>query len=58
MTSNIGGVSPGTAEGAMRIRTPSPTIASASGKSMAAFAGRSFWATAMTAIMIPERTNP
>ena len=45
MTSHIGGVSPGTDEGAMTIRTPSPTIASASGTSIAAFAGSSFWAT-------------
>src|SRR6202165_1205115 len=33
----------------MRIRVPSPTIASATGKSMAAFAGRSFWAKTRTA---------
>src|SRR6266511_1786795 len=42
MTSHIGGVSPGTDEGAITIRIPSPTIASASGTSMTAFAGRSF----------------
>src|SRR5229473_386849 len=46
----IGGVRPGTDEGAMMIRIPSPTIASASGTSMAAFAGRSFWARTRTAI--------
>src|SRR5208283_313724 len=50
MISHIGGMSPGTDEGAVTIRSPSPMIASASGTSMAAFAGRSFWATATTAI--------
>ena len=39
---HIGGVSPGIDEGAMMTKMPSPTIASASGTSMAAFAGRSF----------------
>src|SRR5262249_30048220 len=39
---HIGCVSPATDEGATTIRTPSPTIASASGTSMAAFAGTSF----------------
>ncbi len=34
----------------MTIRIPSPTIASASGTSTAAFAGRSFWARTRTAI--------
>jgi hypothetical protein len=34
----------------MTIRIPSPTIASASGISMAALAGRSFWARTRTAI--------
>jgi hypothetical protein len=34
----------------MTIRIPSPTIASASGTSMAAFAGRSFCARTRTAI--------
>ncbi|HEX9526109.1 MAG TPA: DUF899 family protein, partial [Streptosporangiaceae bacterium] len=34
-----------TDEGARTIRIPSPAIASASGTSMAAMAGRSFWAT-------------
>src|SRR6266852_4007344 len=50
MTYDIGGVSPGTDEGAMTIRSPSPTMASATGTSMAAFAGRSFWATTRAAI--------
>jgi hypothetical protein len=45
MTSHIAGVSPGTAEGTTKIKTPSPTIASASGTLIAAFRGRSFWAT-------------
>ena len=44
------GISPGTDEGAITIRIPRPTIASASGTSMAAFAGRSFWARPITAI--------
>src|SRR5712664_1127924 len=39
MTSHIGGVSPGTDDGAITIMIPSPTIASASGTSMAGFAG-------------------
>src|SRR5258708_24723148 len=50
MTSHIGGVSPGTDAGTMTISIPSPTMASASGTSMAAFAGRSFWAKTRTAI--------
>src|SRR5258708_33287515 len=50
MTADIGGVSPGTDEGAMTIRIPSPTIASASGTSMAPFVGRSFWARTRPAI--------
>ena len=45
-----------TDEGAMTIRMPSPTIASASGTSMAAFAGRSFWARARTAIAVIQVT--
>ena len=57
-------MSPGTDEGAMTIKIPSPTIASATGTSMAALAGRSFWATMRTAItdihatlMTPSATN-
>src|SRR6266516_6389794 len=50
MTCHIGGVSPGTDEGARMIQIPSPVIASASGTSMAALAGRSFWARTRTAI--------
>src|SRR5258708_7448167 len=50
MTSHIGGVSSGTDEGAMTIRIPNPRIASATGTSMAALAGRSFWAGTRTAI--------
>src|SRR5260370_42709351 len=46
----IGGMSPGTDEGAIAIRIPSPMIASASGTSMAALAGRSFWARTRTVI--------
>jgi hypothetical protein len=38
----MGGVSPGTHEGARIISIPSPMIASISGTSMAALAGRSF----------------
>src|SRR5215471_2914217 len=45
-----GGVSPGTCEGAMTITSPSAAIASASGTSMAAFAGSNFWAPVRTAI--------
>ncbi len=43
-------MSPGTADGAITIRIPSPVIASASGTSRAALAGSSFWAVARTAI--------
>jgi hypothetical protein len=43
MSSHTGGMSPGTDEGASTIRTPSPTIASATGRSTAARGGRSFW---------------
>src|SRR5258708_4224300 len=43
-------MSPGTDEGAIAIRIPSPMIASASGTSMAALAGRSFWARTRTVI--------
>ena len=50
MTAHIGGVSPGTDEGPMTIRIPSPTITSASGASTAAFAGRIFWPRMTTAI--------
>src|SRR5712691_9358074 len=50
LRSHIGGVSPGTSEGAVRARMPSPVIASASGTSTAAFAGRTFWARTRTAI--------
>src|ERR1700687_691987 len=50
MTSDVVGVIPGTDEGAMMIRIPSPTIASATGTPMAAFAGRTFWARTTTAI--------
>ena len=50
MTTHIGGVSSGTDEGVMTIRIPSPTIARASGTSMAALAGRGFWARTRTAI--------
>jgi hypothetical protein len=50
VTSYIGGVSPGTDEGASTMRMPSPTIASASGTSMAGFGGRTFWARTRTAI--------
>ena len=39
-----------TDEGAATIRIPNPRIASVSGASMAAFAGRSFWAKTRTAI--------
>src|SRR5712691_7081947 len=49
MTSDIGGMSPGTDDGAMTIRIPKPTIASPSGTSMAAFAGSTFWARMRTA---------
>src|SRR5260370_1392091 len=42
MRCHIGGVSPGTDEGARTIQIPSPTIISASGVSMAAFTGSSF----------------
>jgi ABC-2 type transport system ATP-binding protein len=50
MTSHIGGVSPGTSEGAMTITSPRPAIASASGTSMAALGGSSFWPRTRTAI--------
>ena len=50
LTHHIGGVSPGTEEGARRIAIPSPTIASASGKSMAVLGGRTFWARTRTVI--------
>jgi hypothetical protein len=49
VTSHIGGVSQGTDEGAM-MSIPSPMIASTSGTSMAALAGRSFWARTTTVI--------
>src|SRR5258708_10510511 len=47
---HIGDVRPGTDAGAMRIRIPSTTIASASGTSMAALVGSSFWASTRAAI--------
>src|SRR5580658_7780994 len=47
---SVGGMSQGTDEGAMTIRSPSPTIASATGTSTAAFAGSSFWARTRTVI--------
>src|ERR1019366_7086400 len=53
---HIGAVNPGTDEGATTIRTPSATIASATGASMAAFAGRSFCARPMTVIAIIQAT--
>lgn len=40
----------GTDEGARKITIPSPTIASASGTSMAVLGGRTFWARTRTAI--------
>src|SRR4029077_1654740 len=46
----IGGTSPGTDEGARTIQAPNAAIASASGTSTAALAGRSFWARTSTAI--------
>src|SRR5260370_42068583 len=49
MTYDIDNVSPGTDEGAMTTSTPSPTLASATGTSMAAFAGKTFWARTRTA---------
>src|SRR5216683_6796248 len=53
---HIGDVRPGTDAGAMRIRIPSATIASASGTSMAAFVGRSFWTSTRTAMTPIQRT--
>src|SRR5580704_4397433 len=50
VTAHIGGVSPGTEEGARMMQTPSPAIASASGTSRAALGGRSFWARARMAV--------
>src|SRR2546426_586539 len=47
---DIGGLSPGTDEGATAIRSPSPMIASARGTSSAAFACTSFWAITRVAI--------
>jgi hypothetical protein len=50
MAPHIGGKIPGTDEGATTIRIPSPTIASASGTSMAALGGQELLGEARTAI--------
>src|SRR5260370_28883121 len=49
MTYDIDNVSPGTDEGAMTTSTPSQTIASATGTSMTALVGKTFWPRTRTA---------
>jgi hypothetical protein len=57
-------ISPGAHDGAATIKTPNPTIASATGTSMATLGRRNFWAAIMTPItnihvtlMTPNASN-